>query len=514
MVAAAVRHRRVWMTVALSVIAVTLLYICAAPRRYTSEMDILIQNKRGDEQITPSRTTGEIAITDVTEEEINSEIQLLTSRGLANEVVTPGWSPAMQASMSRAQLKAHDKDIAKFEKNLSVEMIRKSDVIQVKYVAHDPKTATDTLNRLLAAFLQKQQDIAQPPGTAEFFAQKAAAYKQQLDKAQQQLATYQQQNNIVSLSDSEQTLDRQVNDAQTDLRATDAQISALTQQINSEMGHLKSIPAREMTQTRDIPNEQSVEQLNTMLAQLENQRTSLMTKFTPTDRLVQEVNRQIADTQAALAKAQQMSSQERDSDVNPVWQTVSGSIIQNETDRAALTAKHATLTKQIAALQNQLSGTEGSTVDFNTLRQNVTDLENNYQLYVQKRDEAQIGEEMNASRLLNVAVLQNPSYSVTASQPKPLMDGVLGAFTALFFASFVVFFKEIGRNTFASTAEVERTLLFPVFAEVPLLHGLTQQEKSGEFVPVFVGMGATGGPEEVSRHSPMLIPYRRDPYTS
>lgn len=499
------------MITVLAVLCATGLYIVLIPRKYLSEMDILVQNKRGDEQITPSRINGEITINGVTEEQINSEIQLLTSRGLANEVVSPGWNDHSEEGLNHAQLKAHDKAVENFGKHLSVNMVRKSNVIHVTYAASDPRTATDTLNRLLAAFLKKQQNIAQPPGTSEFFAQKAANYKQLLDQAQQQLAEYQQQNKIVSLPDSEQALDREINDAQTDLRITDAQISELSQQIGSQTARLHSIPSRQMTEVRTIPNDYSIERLNTMLAELENKRTALLTKFTDNDRLVQEVSRQIADTRSALKKAQQMTSQEHDTDVNPVWQSVTGSIIQNETQRAALKAKHAALTQQIGALQSQLSGVEGSTVAFSTLRQKVTDLENNYQLYVQKRDEAQIADQMNANRLLNVAVAQNPTFSVSPSRPEPLVDAVLGTFTAMFFASFLIFFAEIGRNTFATAAEVETTLLFPVFAEVPMIGGERRIARSAEFAPVFTGMTAAApAAEKRPGPSPSLVRYRRE----
>jgi uncharacterized protein involved in exopolysaccharide biosynthesis len=513
-VSAGFRHRRLWLLVVLGVVCITLLYIAVVPRTYRSEMDILVQNKRGDEQITPSRINGEITINGVTEEQINSEIQLLTSRGLANEVVEPGWSSASEIGQTREQLRAHDKAVEYFEKHLAVSMVRKSNVIRVEYTASDPRTATDTLNRLLAAFLKKQQDIAQPPGTAKFFADQAASYKQQLDQAQAQLASYQQQNKIVSLPDSETALDRDINDAQTELRATDAQISALTQQIGSQTSHLRSLPDRQTTQVRTLPNDYSVERMNTMLAELENKRTTLLTKFTENDRLVQEVNQQIADTKAALAKAQQMTSQEHDSDVNPVWQNVTGSIIQSETERAALMAKRAELASQIGSIQGQLSNVESSTVPFNALRQRVEDLQNNYQLYTQKRDEAQIADQMNANRLLNVAVAQSPTYSVMPDRPKPIIDTVLGTFTALFFACFLVFFAEIGRSTFASSLEVERALELPVLAEVPLIPRGIRHDRQAELIPVFVGMSSAPVPgSEQKGPTPTLVRHRKGPFS-
>ena len=515
-VESAFRYYRLWWMVVLGVIILTSLYITLAPRQYRSEMDILVQNKRGDDQITPDRVTGEITVNGVTEEQINSEIQILTSRDLANQVVDPQWGDtAHQASLTPAQLKVHDKAVQDFEKHLSVSMVRKSNVIHATYTASNPRTATDALNRLLGVFLTKQRDIAQPPGTAKFFEQQAANYKGQLDQAQQQLAEFQQKQNIVSLPDTEQALDRDINDAQTELRSTDAQLEELSKQLGTQTRQLHRIPDRQMTQIRTIPNDYSIERLNTMLAELQNQRTALLTKFTPKDRLVQQIDRQIADTKANLAKAQSMTSQEHDSDINPVWQAVTGSIIQNETQREALKAKHTALTQQIANLQGQLGTVEGSTVSFSTLRQKVADLQNNYKLYTQKADEAKMGDAMNANRLLNVAVAQSPTFSVTAFHPRPLVDMVLGTFTAMFLASFLVFFAEMGRSTFASATEVERLSRYPVLATVPLNRVLAKKktERLPDFAPVFIGMASS--PQSAGDRrtgSPSLIRYRKEPH--
>ena len=77
-VESAFRHRKLWWMVVLSIVLVTVLYAYLAPRQYSSEMDILVQNKRGDAQISPDRVNGEITVNGVTEEQINSEIEILT----------------------------------------------------------------------------------------------------------------------------------------------------------------------------------------------------------------------------------------------------------------------------------------------------------------------------------------------------------------------------------------------------------------------------------------------------
>lgn len=463
----AFRYRRLWLTVVVIVIGLAAVLAFLTPRQYESEMNILVQNARGNYQITPQRTTGTIEVNGVTEEQINSEIQVLGSRALADVVVDPQWNDQSIRSMSVGQLRAHDKAIVNFTKHLSIDMVRKSNVIHVTYTASDPQTANQTLSRLLNAFLAKQQQLGHPAGTAQFFASEATRYKKQLDDAQQQLADFQQQNQIVSLPDSEQTYDHQISDAQNALRSTDVQISEMSQRLATQTGQLRHISPRQATQQRTLPNDYSVERMNTLLADLENKRTSLLTKFTPSDRLVQEVDQQIANTKAALANAKQMRSQEFSSDVNPVWQQVTGAIVQNQSERQALQAQRAQLAQQIKQLQGNLSQVESSTVAFTTLRQKVTELENNYQLYSQKRDEAQIADAMDENRLLNVAVAQSPTFSFIPSRPKPVLDLVLGAFTAMFLASFMVFFAETGRSTIATPRELDVVSRYPLLATVP-----------------------------------------------
>ncbi|HEY0430392.1 MAG TPA: Wzz/FepE/Etk N-terminal domain-containing protein, partial [Pyrinomonadaceae bacterium] len=61
------------------------------PNEYESRMKILVKNTRSDVPITPERTTGATGVffdNDVSENQINSEIELLTSEDLLKQVVT------------------------------------------------------------------------------------------------------------------------------------------------------------------------------------------------------------------------------------------------------------------------------------------------------------------------------------------------------------------------------------------------------------------------------------------
>ncbi len=141
------------------VILTTLLYTLLTPKQYRSEMSILVQNARGSYQVTPQKTTNAPMESQITEEQINSEIEVLRSRSLADVVVDPQWKSRPISSMSAQQLKAHDQAVEKFNKHLSVDLVRKSNVIHVAYTASDPRTASETLGRLLSAFWQNSRKL-------------------------------------------------------------------------------------------------------------------------------------------------------------------------------------------------------------------------------------------------------------------------------------------------------------------------------------------------------------------
>jgi uncharacterized protein involved in exopolysaccharide biosynthesis len=73
----------------LTVIASTVIVTLDLPDKYESRMKILVKNQRVDVAITPANAQSPSVLADgeVTENQINSEIELLTSKDLLTQVV-------------------------------------------------------------------------------------------------------------------------------------------------------------------------------------------------------------------------------------------------------------------------------------------------------------------------------------------------------------------------------------------------------------------------------------------
>ena len=85
------RHRWLFFTLLIVVISLVVAVTLATPRQYRSEMRFLLENSRSNAVITPDRSSSP-ALMEITEQQINSELEVLGSEDVLNAVADPGWS--------------------------------------------------------------------------------------------------------------------------------------------------------------------------------------------------------------------------------------------------------------------------------------------------------------------------------------------------------------------------------------------------------------------------------------
>ena len=130
------------------------------------------------------------------------------------------------------------------------------------------------------------------------------------------------QDGLVVLHQQKELTLQKTAEAKANLMASEAAVNEATQKIKRVEQQLASMPDRVVTQSRSLPNQYSAERLNTMMVELQNRRTQLLTKFKPDDRLVREIDEQIRITREALEKAEGKSAVEEATGLNPLRQTL------------------------------------------------------------------------------------------------------------------------------------------------------------------------------------------------
>lgn len=467
MVEALCRHWKLFSLAVLVVLMITSVATFAVRKEYLSQMKFIVQNARENVVVTPERTTPTNAATDVTEEQVNSELEILHSHDVIDQVADPGWANIPPNQRNMRAVRNHEKLLASFEKRLGTEIVRRTNVINVSLSADSPEQARNQLEKLAAAYLAEHRRLQRPAGASEFFASEADRTRKAWNAATEQLVKFQQEHQVLSVTDTASFLDDQIHETENELFNTNANLRETDTQVSELSRRLNQMPSRQVTQEKRSPNQLSSEQLDILAVELENKRIALAANYKPTDRLIRELDEQIATVKTALNEAKAIPTREETTDVDPAWQQLRTSYIQNQITREALAERRTSLNSRLSALKRSLGDLQSVTTEFNNLQAQARELKENYELYLQKRDQAQIEDAMDEHKILNVAVAQQPTLSFVPVHPRPRLNLSLGAVTAIFVGLCVVYFAEVGRRTFATPRELECVSRRPVLATVP-----------------------------------------------
>jgi uncharacterized protein involved in exopolysaccharide biosynthesis len=464
------RKALVLSTVGVVILGTTFLTLLL-PDKYESRMKILVRNQRVDVAITPEQTTAAPAGDgEVSETQINSEIELLTSRDLLTQVVNEsGLAKFENTRFSRGTSEAmrSEKAVNRLAKDLIITPVRKANIISISYASNSAELSASVLKKLGDLYLEKHLKLHHPEGATNFFKDKADEYESQLKEAERRLADFQQSNNLVVLAQQKELTLQKTAEAKAKLLESETAVNEAADRAKRVEQQLAAIPKRIVTQSRALPNQYSAERLNTMLVELQNRRTQLLTKFRPDDRLVREVDEQIHTTREALARAEQKTATEQATDLNPLRQTLETELARARVDQSAAQARRETLIGQLQQYEAALKNLESSTSKHDDLQREVREAADNYQLYAKKREESRIADELDRQKITNVSIAEAPSAAQLPSSPNRPLNFALGIMLAAFLSLGAVFSAELLSDTVYTPRQLEGLTGVAVLATVP-----------------------------------------------
>jgi uncharacterized protein involved in exopolysaccharide biosynthesis len=461
------RRKRIFLWTVLIILFCTIAIIFLIPKQYASEMKFLIQNTRGNAVVSAERTNSASVPTDVTDSQVNSELEILRSHDVVDAIADPEWAANPEQQDNADSARRHQKLVESFEKRLRAEALIRTNVISVTVLADTPNNAKSELAQLSAAYLAEHRRLQRPGGSSQFFASQAEHIRKDWNDASQNLIAFQQEHQLVSLSNREAALEARIQDHERDLSATETTLKEIEAKLSGNSRQLQEVPMRQTTEEKVLPNPESLGHLNTLLVELQNKRTALLTNYKSDDRSVRELDQQIATTQAALNDATRMTAREETTNVDPAWQELHKDSVEADIARQEAQAHRATVTSELSSLRQQLASLQGLTVQFNNLEAQANRLKDSYDLFAQKRDQAQVEDAMDEGKLLNVTVAQQPTLSYEVARPKRLTSILVALGFSVLLGLCLVYFSEISRSTIATPSEFDRASRHPLLATVP-----------------------------------------------
>lgn len=466
------RHKRAFILCFCGIVAGSIVAMFVVPPTYDSVSQILVKRERVDTVVSAEKTSPMQVREEVTEEELNSEADLIMSEDVLRKTVVDSGLESHKSTLSFLSFgQTEDQKIAKavdkLRSHLKVEPLKKTDVIEITYSGHDPKYAAQVLNNLVNAYIDKHVAIHRPAGQLEFFEEETNRYKKDLDDAEAQLRKFSQEQGGVAPTVSRDITLNKLNDFSANLESTRAEMVATEKKIANLEQQAGNTPDRITTSVREADDSAVLQQLKSSLLTLELKRTELLTKFNPGYRLVQEVDKQIADTQASIKEEEAKPLHEQTTDRNTTYSWINEELAKAKSDYSALQARAAATQAIVGVYQARAQQLEQSGLLQQDLLREAKTNEDNYLLYLHKREEARIEEALDRTRILNVAIVEKPTVPLSPVR-EGWVFGLVGVLLAAAVSTGVVFTREYLDSSFRTPSDVVSELKIPVLAAVPV----------------------------------------------
>ena len=461
------RQRRIILTSFLCVMALVFLSGIWIPK-YQAHMKILVLRQRTDAMMTadvnaPPQSTGQI-----TKEDLNSEAELVRSEDLLQKVV-------VQTGLQHQQkpLFGHENEataiaaaVRKLGKDLDVEPVRDANVIAVSYRARNPQLAAKVLSAVAAAYMEKHLEMHRPSGEFRFFDQQTKRFHMGLEQSQAQLEKFTQDTGVASAQLQRDLTLQKLADFSAAAHQAHVSAAETAERIRSIQAQLSAMQPRLTTEIRTAENPQLMQQLKSTLLNLELKKTELLTKFDPSYRLVKAIDKQILEARAAIAAAENKPPQDTTTDQNPTYMMLRDELAKAQADLSGLRAQAAAA--GLAASEYRLAAREleRQGIEQEDLQRTAKTDEQNYLLYLRKREEARINDALDQRGILNVALAERPVVPALPAR-SPVQTGGLAFLLALFVGFGAGFIADYADPSFRTPDEVAGYLEMPVLASLP-----------------------------------------------
>jgi uncharacterized protein involved in exopolysaccharide biosynthesis len=396
----------------IAVFVIAILFFALMGRSYTSHMEILVNRERQDPMVTTEATTQMLAnSTPVTEDEINSEAELMLSRDVLEKVVRAngldqkqGFSLGDLIHPNQTEDERVARAVKRMAKQIKIKPVAKTDLIDVGYSAANPQLAHSVLQTLGDAYMMKHVSVHRPSGSYQFFTTETQRYYDDLVKSEEKLRDFGRRSGVAAPDIQRTDLALQVSTSTGTLHQAQQAAAADEERIRSDRQQMSNIPERSTTQQSSAAADKLLDNLNDALLAAQAKRSMLAMKYEAGYPLVQEADLELAQAKSAIAEAEKTRYVTETTDRDPTYELLREDLARAQSDQAAQGATVAATTRSIASMQAQMVNLDHQALSQQDLLRDAKANETNYLIYLSKREQERTSDALDMKRIANVAI--------------------------------------------------------------------------------------------------------------
>lgn len=400
---------------------------------------------------------------------VQAEMEILSAKDLHRQAIEQIGLDKVYPGMTR-EPNGLETAAVQFDKDLTIENVPQSNVVELTLRNRDAKVAAATLNRLVDLYIERRREIFQQAAPGKMDAEREQL-KQRLAAVDAQIAQFASSKNF---GDYDQALAA----AQNQQAAETAQLQSLDEQLATRAArtaqlsqHMRSAPASVQLYT-DQARSQQVDDLTGQLLSLQNQRREAAAKYQDGYPLVADLDRRIATLEGQIKAAPKQQSAGARIGVNPTRQTLDAEIADSESDVAGLRQGRTQAGRSLQQANDRLRDLTAIGPQFRELMRNRTVIEAEYNDLSKRAEDTQVGDTLSHGNA-NVRVIQRADPPVKGKSGRLLLLA-MGVVLGLACAGAAVILTSAFSEEMVTPRDVEQRL------DVPTLLAVAWQEDRAE----------------------------------
>jgi uncharacterized protein involved in exopolysaccharide biosynthesis/Mrp family chromosome partitioning ATPase len=430
------------------------------------------------ERRAPTAAAGEMKSPDALGETImGGEASILKSFDLAQEVAESVGPEKILGMGEKTRVQGASKIAAAgaVVSGLSVEALKSSSIIAIGFQHKDPELVQPVLRHLIEAYFKKHFEIHRAVGMDDFLMQQRDQFRSQVIETEKELKTLKSSLGVVSIDKTENAYSDQISRIRQELFSAEAQLAESQAAFSRFTNRVSTKGEASVSELGISP--QKLDEYRRVVGRLESflkREQELVPQLTDKNPLVQEIRRQIDDAQREKNRLETEEPRFLRGGVQAAL--ARGTEIGTGEDPATEASRIYSLEAKISVLKAQFEKVRAEAAAVQEVEGRIRDLErkkefyeSQYKSYASSLEQARLDEALGAGKLANISVIQAPTPPIKNlkklyQQMAYALAGGLGVGLALAFL--IEFLLD---QTIRGSLQLERTLAFPVFLNIPLL---------------------------------------------
>jgi uncharacterized protein involved in exopolysaccharide biosynthesis len=456
--------KRYWLTVVTVFLAGTLAMWAAIPIFFTdlyeSQVRLLVKIGRENAETPASVQNSQVFSQGVRIADINSEVQILSSRSIVQKVVDRLGPDAFKSVLAppkewwgyprywakrlarevksvykeflilaglTKRLNPRDEAILAISKGVKVEPVRDSDILTLKVRTPGAQLSVDVLNAMLEEYFRSRTQARRNSAGSDFFTTRVEQAMARLDSLKSSRARVRREHDLSAPEQQRTRYLEELAALRAELVRNQAQVAQLAKQAQVMETRIDGLP-NQVDKERVEGRNPALQPLIERLTELKLERAKISSRYLPGSEMVRKTDREIADLETALAGVHPMIVASVTTQTNPEKRGFEAGVGQHLVEIAGLETRIARLAGPIEQLQQRIREVTAAIDDLEGEDREYKRAENEYLLSAKRLDEARMSEALDANRVANVVAVEQPERPIVPAAPNKifLMEVAMG----------------------------------------------------------------------------------------